>query len=199
MSHMSQLERRKAKRDAILESARIVFCRKGLIDATMKDIIEECGISRGGIYLYYDSVDDIFIDVLKDRIAHKFEGIREMIHNNEAFDEVFEAYLVEYKNRLLFQMDSSMSRAMYEYFFTHKSDEDRVTQKQVLENVRVTLLAMLELGVQQKVLFDKGIEDLAENFMFLFEGLNVLALLGGLEESHVDRQFAIVRELLPRV
>ena len=48
------------KRDLILESAKVVFSKKGLIDATMKDIIEECGISRGGIYLYFRSVDEIF-------------------------------------------------------------------------------------------------------------------------------------------
>ena len=41
-------EKKRQKREAILESAKVVFSKKGLIDATMQDIIEECGISRGG-------------------------------------------------------------------------------------------------------------------------------------------------------
>ncbi len=59
-SELTTAERKTTKRDLILESAKVVFSKKGLIDATMKDIIEECGISRGGIYLYFRSVDEIF-------------------------------------------------------------------------------------------------------------------------------------------
>jgi len=192
-------ERRAAKREAILESALAVFCRKGLIDATMKDIIEECGISRGGIYLYFDSVDDIFIEVLERRVEHKFDDIRGLVMKNVPFDDLFEEYLSEYKERLLFKIDGSMSRAMYEYFFTHQSAQDRVIQKKVLENVKRTLLAMLNLGIAQGVLADDHTESLAENYMFVLEGLNLLALIGGLEEVYIDRQFSFMRSLLPRV
>ncbi|MGK0552918.1 TetR/AcrR family transcriptional regulator, partial [Enterococcus faecalis] len=52
------------KREAILENARNVFSRQGLIDVTMQDIIDECQISRGGLYLYFDSVDAIFMEVV---------------------------------------------------------------------------------------------------------------------------------------
>ena len=75
MPRVSNEERRRLKEEAILESARSVFLRKGFIDVTMKDIIEECGISRGGIYLYYDSVDDIFVAGAAHRNKRKFEVI----------------------------------------------------------------------------------------------------------------------------
>ena len=58
-------ERSKEKRNLILKCAEQVFRTKGFSNVTMKDIIDECNISRGGIYLYFSSVDEIFTEVIK--------------------------------------------------------------------------------------------------------------------------------------
>ena len=49
------------KKKYILETARRVFVEKGFKKVTMKDIVEACGISRGGLYLYFDSTSQIFM------------------------------------------------------------------------------------------------------------------------------------------
>ena len=43
------------KKKHILDTARRVFAEKGYKNVTMKDIVEACDISRGGLYLYFDS------------------------------------------------------------------------------------------------------------------------------------------------
>ena len=43
------------KKQYILETARKVFATKGYKDVTMKDIVEACEISRGGLYLYFEN------------------------------------------------------------------------------------------------------------------------------------------------
>ena len=53
------------KRNFILETARKVFIEKGFKNVTMKDIVEACEISRGGLYLYFGSTSEIFMEVLK--------------------------------------------------------------------------------------------------------------------------------------
>jgi len=53
------------KKQFILETARNVFMDKGYKEVTMKDIVDACGISRGGLYLYFDSTKEIFLEVLK--------------------------------------------------------------------------------------------------------------------------------------
>lgn len=45
------------KRKYILEKAREVFVEKGFKSVTMKDIVEACEISRGGLYLYFESTE----------------------------------------------------------------------------------------------------------------------------------------------
>ena len=53
------------KKKFIIQTARKVFEEKGYLKVTMKDIVEACEISRGGLYLYYESVRELFLDVLQ--------------------------------------------------------------------------------------------------------------------------------------
>ena len=53
------------KRKFILDTARKVFMEKGFKRVTMKDIVEACDISRGGLYLYFSSTEEIFLEVLR--------------------------------------------------------------------------------------------------------------------------------------
>ncbi|MFV0558331.1 MAG: TetR/AcrR family transcriptional regulator [Enterococcus sp.] len=199
MATLSNEERKKIKREAILESARVVFSRKGLIDVTMKDIIEECGISRGGIYLYFESVDEIFIEALKQRSTRKFDAIRQSVKEGVAFEQLLADFFAGHKDRLLNQIGDGMLRAMYEYYFTHKSKEDHAFQQAQFETTKQTIFEILTLGVKQQVLENRNLEKIAENFLFVIEGLGVLALTGGISEQQIDEQFAMMEELLPRV
>ena len=54
------------KKKYILEKARTVFSEKGFKNVTMKDIVDACEISRGGLYLYFSSTEEIFLAVLAD-------------------------------------------------------------------------------------------------------------------------------------
>ena len=53
------------KKRYILETARTVFKEKGYKNVTMKDIVDACQISRGGLYLYFPNTREIFLEVLK--------------------------------------------------------------------------------------------------------------------------------------
>ena len=57
-------EKTDQKRALILESAHKVFAEKGYRAVTMKDIVEASNISRGGLYLYFSSVEEVFLAVL---------------------------------------------------------------------------------------------------------------------------------------
>lgn len=52
------------KRNEILSAALTVCRAKPLYQITMKDIIRESGISQGGIYRYFKSVDEILTEVI---------------------------------------------------------------------------------------------------------------------------------------
>jgi AcrR family transcriptional regulator len=58
------------RKDQIMNAAEDVFARKGFSDARMDDIAEETGLSKGTLYLYYKSKDDLILSIL-DRIFQR--------------------------------------------------------------------------------------------------------------------------------
>ena len=190
-------EKKRQKREAILESAKVVFSKKGLIDATMQDIIEECGISRGGIYLYFQSVDAIFLEVLQQRSQRRFNEVRAMIKANASFETILTKYFEDHKYRLLHSISDSMLRATYEYYCTHKSVETSSLQQTQLTETKRTIQEIFQVGVAQGVIADRNLEAIAENYMFVIEGLSILALTGHIQEEQIDHQIQVMRTLLP--
>jgi AcrR family transcriptional regulator len=55
------------RKDQILNAAEQIFTKKGLDQTRMDDIAERTGLSKGTLYLYYKSKDDLIIAIL-DRI-----------------------------------------------------------------------------------------------------------------------------------
>lgn len=58
------------RKDQIMNAAEEVFTQKGFSNARMDDIAEETGLSKGTLYLYYKSKDDLIIAIL-DRIFQR--------------------------------------------------------------------------------------------------------------------------------
>lgn len=190
-------DKKQQKREAIIESAKVVFSQKGLIDATMKDIIEECGISRGGIYLYFNSVDEIFLAVLEQRARRKFDEVRKMIADQVPFETILDQYFADHRDRLLHSISDSMLRAMYEYYYTHKTAASSSLQEAQLTETKRTIHEIFQVGVAQQVLKDEDLDVIAENYMFVIEGLGILALTGHINETMINNQFTMMRRLLP--
>ena len=69
------------KKRYIVEKARDVFMEKGFKKVTMKDIVEACDISRGGLYLYFESTSQIFMEVLR------MESEDCLLYTSDAADE----------------------------------------------------------------------------------------------------------------
>jgi AcrR family transcriptional regulator len=65
------------RRNQIIEAATKVFNRLGFNKARMDDIVEESGLSKGALYWYFKSKDEIIIAIL-DRLFS-----RDMAHVNE--------------------------------------------------------------------------------------------------------------------
>jgi len=56
-------ERRQKQIDHILEAARRCFVKNGYHVATVDDIVEESGLSKGAIYNYFESKEQIFLEL----------------------------------------------------------------------------------------------------------------------------------------
>ncbi len=73
-------EREKAMhRGEILEAAKRVFAEKGFAAATIDEIAQEAEFSKGALYFYFDSKEDLFLSIIR-QITDELEGkIREVV------------------------------------------------------------------------------------------------------------------------
>ena len=83
------------KKKFILETARKVFVEKGFKRVTMKDIVEACEISRGGLYLYFGSTSEIFLEVLKMESEETDDVFSDNITEDTTAAEILAIFLKE--------------------------------------------------------------------------------------------------------
>jgi len=57
----------------ILEAALAIFGEQGLAGARIDDIADRAGISKGTVYLYFESKDDLFREVVRDTFGELLE------------------------------------------------------------------------------------------------------------------------------
>ena len=191
-------KQRKDKLRKILEAARKVFCRKGFLAVTMQDIIDECGISRGGIYIYFSSVDEVFLEVLKQRNKENAFSINKSVHACEPFADVLEDYLSRQKERLV-NFENSLFRAYCEYIFSKPKAAVHAFRDTQLSQLRSSVEAILKLGVRQGIVRDENISQLAIHFIATIDGLSILALGDALTEEIINAQFSILNEMINNV
>ena len=72
-----KFRRRKADRpDEIIAAALEVFVEKGFAAARLEDIAARAGVSKGAIYLYFPTKEDIFRGVVEQGLAPNLEVVR---------------------------------------------------------------------------------------------------------------------------
>lgn len=62
--HERKEREKEQRKEEILDAAQRIFFEKGLLAATMDEIAEAAELSKGTLYLYYSSKEDIYLAVM---------------------------------------------------------------------------------------------------------------------------------------
>ena len=186
-------ERSLQKKQLILEKAKEVFVEKGFRDVTMKDIVEACEISRGGLYLYFESTDQILLEVLKLEADETDDVFTERIEKGDTAADILTLFLKEQKKELL-QNKDNLTVAIYEYFFAHKStDKNNMLRRQFDAGVKV-IEKLIEAGIATGEFYCEDPKGAAANIMYVLEGLKINAQTFGISEKMVDEQLLYIMQ-----
>ena len=161
----------------------------------MQDIIDECGISRGGIYIYFASVDEVFLELMKQRNTESMNSISKSLDARESFGITFNAYMARQRERLI-NFENSLFRAYCEYIFSKPKAAVHAFRDTQLAHLRSSVEAILRLGVTQSILEEAQVSPLAVHFIAVIDGLSILALGDALTEEIVDTQFALLADMI---
>ena len=75
-----KFRRRKADRPGeIVQAAMAVFAEKGFAAAKLDEIAGRAGVSKGALYLYFETKEDLFRAVVEQAIAPNIQQVRAMI------------------------------------------------------------------------------------------------------------------------
>lgn len=179
------------KKRYIVETARKVFMEKGFKSVTMKDIVEACDISRGGLYLYFNSTSEIFLDVLKLEAEETDDVFSDNITEDATAADILMLFLKEQKKELLRKKDN-LTVAVYEFFFAGEvPKKDNILKKQFDSAVKI-IEKLIEAGVENGEFYCEDCRTTARNIMFVLEGLKISVQTIGVTLEMVDEELMYI-------
>jgi len=68
------------RKDQILDAASEVFAEKGVHETRMDDIVKESGLSKGTLYWYFKSKDEIILSIFERMFSREFQEIENLVY-----------------------------------------------------------------------------------------------------------------------
>ncbi len=183
-------EKSEQKKKYILEKAKEVFIEKGFRSVTMKDIVEACEISRGGLYLYFSSTEEIFEEVLAMEADEADDVFSAGVGENAAVAEIMALFLKEQKREIL-RSRKTLTAATYEYVFANS--KHNILKKQFAAAVAM-LDRLIRMGIQNKEFYDVDTRIAAKNIMYVLEGLKIASLTIGVSSETIDNELYMIMQ-----
>lgn len=185
-------EKSTVKRNLILEVARDIFAKKGYCNTTMKDVVEACNISRGGVYIYFTDVKDLFEAVMEEE-ASKEDEFASKIPDDATYSDVLAFFVKEQKKSIL-SKKASLAVAKYEYYFNNKVSGKNNYLKNEFDVALYVLEQLISEGIEAGEFYDIDAKRAASNLMYVIEGLRVAAKTRGITEAVVDEEIMYVMQ-----
>ncbi|MBI1886642.1 MAG: TetR/AcrR family transcriptional regulator [Chloroflexi bacterium] len=86
-------QRRLETRARLMEAAQSVFARQGYNAATIDEIVREAGFSKGAFYVHFASKEDLFWEMLEERIERQQAAFRQVLDPKQPMVENIERVL----------------------------------------------------------------------------------------------------------
>lgn len=183
-------EKSEQKKKYILEKAKTVFEEKGFRSVTMKDIVDACEISRGGLYLYFSGTEEIFLEVLAAEAGEADDVFSSGVGEDATVAEIMALFLKEQKKEIL-RSRKTLSVAVYEYAFANP--KSTILKKQF--NAAVAMLEkLIKMGIENGEFYDVDARIAAKNIMYVLEGLKITAITMGISGETIDNELYMIMQ-----
>src|SRR5205807_10018162 len=77
LQRLTRAEGQQQTRRALLDAAASVFARRGLQGSSVEEISAEAGYSRGAFYSNFNSKEELFVELLHERVYARYTAIPE--------------------------------------------------------------------------------------------------------------------------
>jgi AcrR family transcriptional regulator len=187
-------EQRERTREDLLDAARVLFARQGFHGASVDQVAEAAGFTKGAVYSNFSSKEELFLALLErqlDRSVAQLEGLLE----RHAPDERASALVDGVGDLPVLDHEWFLLEAEFLLYAARNPDvtvRDLVSDRQQRTRARIT-------EVVRRHLDDLGIdveaEDVARLLMALADGLTQAALVDETARDH-RRILALALDLI---
>lgn len=157
----------------ILNAAMLIFSEKGLHQATMADIAQEAGLSKGTVYLYFKDKDELVFSVLKASLDQGYGNLEKVLET----DGYVKDSLLDWIQELAAQMEESavyLSIGYEFYALAGRKESVRRHLHDYFVKYRKLLSSIVELGKENGEFVQVDSELVAVAIIAVYEGVNVL-------------------------
>ncbi len=188
---LTRQERKERTRADLLRAARVVFERRGFHGASLDEIAEEAGYTKGAVYSNFASKDDLFLAVLEHFFEERRALYRSFVLDQKTLEGAVRAVARFWREAN--ERDPEWARVLSE-FLVHASRHEplRVAANAVRERTRTGIASLIaELGRRHGVEFVLPPEEIARGSAALNRGLALEQLLDpGLPARLFEEQHA---------
>lgn len=161
------------RKDQILDAATDVFAEKGFNDTRMDDIVQKSGLSKGTLYWYFKSKDEIILSIFERIFSREFQELEKRVESEGTATE----HLLHYTDRVVEDV-SRMLRLMplaYEFMswaFRRKFVQDAF--KLYINKYMNILIPVIQQGIDTGEFRDIDSHSAAITLGAIFEGTILL-------------------------
>ena len=98
MARLSREQSQKRTRESLLESAREIFIRDGFAGASVDQIAEHAGYSKGAIYSNFRNKEALFLELLREHMRQELNGLQFLLEQSGSAREILIALKSKYSS-----------------------------------------------------------------------------------------------------
>lgn len=194
---VKQEERRQRTLQLLLDTTKDLVREKGCHAITMQNIMDKSGLSKGAIFHYVKSKDEIFVRVLQERLE---ETNRRFMHEIEQGKKSFEEPMEKIRESIIAYAEPHDVTNKVLMYLLGKEDDPVIAE--ALQNYYERSVQLsrkwIELGQQHGVIPQSvDAQRTGEMFMLITLGLRIRASIPHVSSSFTAEDFTqLIRSLL---
>ncbi len=186
MTRRVNVENIARRKEQIIKAAISAFARTGLKGTSMNDIVRESGMSKGAIYWYFKSKDDIISELLNAFFDPKeIEALDKMLTTGSAPERVNK--LIEYSIESMSKMKPFRPVIQEIYALAFRDQKVRKMAKANFEASAALIQKIIEDGVKQKEFRRIDPRRVTVAIIEVIEGAAVLWFMGVIGDDFGER------------
>ncbi len=180
-------------KEIILNTASILFARKGYATVTMKDICESTELSRGGLYRHFSSTKEIFIEILNRDLELNSAAVDAALQNNVSALRIFQHYLNQEKEAAL-SRDRGFYFAVHEFAFLEPDQRKYFNHR--VEKSREILSKIFLYGQERGEFGQFDIPVVSMHILYFWDSIKTSSSILTITEEEIEKQMEFIKELI---